>query len=58
MRLDILVVVDVELTVRVSLASCFKRNPDEVLAENSREYRVAKATILIEDFVYDVLSCC
>jgi hypothetical protein len=49
------VVVDVTLSVRSSLLGGLEGDADEVLAQNTREDRVAEGTVLGEDLVDDVL---
>ena len=52
---DSLVVVDVELCIWVCSTSCFESDPHKVFAEDSKEDTVTKGTILVENFVYNVL---
>ncbi len=49
------VVVDVQLSIRVCCAGGVEGDLDKVLAQNLREDRVAKGTVLSEDLVADVL---
>ena len=51
----ILVVVDVKLAIGISFTSSVERNSDKVLSEDSREYGIPKRTVLVEDFVQNIL---
>jgi hypothetical protein len=50
------VVVDVELGVGISLASCLEGDADEFLAQNAGKDRVAESAVLVEDLVDNILQ--
>lgn len=55
-RLVEVVIVNVQLRIGISFAGSFESDANEVLAQDVREDRLAQGTVLVEDFVHDVLN--
>jgi hypothetical protein len=51
-----LVVIDVELGIWVNSTSCFESDPHVVFTDNPLEDTVTKGTILVENFIQNVLG--
>lgn len=51
----LLVVIDVKLCIRVCSTSRLESDPHKVLADNIVKDTVAQGTILVEDFIQNIL---
>ena len=54
-RLGLLVLVDIQLGVRVCCPGGFEGNADKVFFQDVVEDRAAETSVLVEDFIDDIL---